>query len=154
MATNHRFSLPPIHHTARTVLGEGQEMFHGNSTVRQRMINFSSKNSQLFKPPTPLTCPAGAPSEQDGRHMLESDYLFTLKVKLPLYPSWKLCPGGTTLLRRDRCTEREAMAARNQQSSEENPFRSEDDLLILTFKKLWLKKTSMAENLQTVFSGL
>lgn len=43
------------------------------------------------------------------------------------------------------------MAARNQQSSEENPFRSEDDLLILTFKKLWLKKTSMAENLQTVF---
>ncbi len=54
--------------------------------------------------------------------------VFTLKTKQPLYPSWKLCSRGMTFLSRERCTEREAMADNNQQSSKKIRFEKQVEL--------------------------
>lgn len=64
-------------------------------------------------------------STQSTRRMRQHANAFicgqpTLKVKQPLYPSWKFCPRGTTLSSRERFTERDAMAESNQQSSKDS----------------------------------
>lgn len=49
-------------------------------------------------------------------------WVFTLKVKQPVYPCWKLCSRGMTFLSRERCMERDAMAESSQQSSKKSRF--------------------------------
>lgn len=85
-------SPPPTGHTART--------------ERQVTLNFPTQNTQRMQQRA-VTFISGP---------------LTLKVKQPLYPSWKFCPSGITLFSRERFTERDAMAESNQQSSKERGY--------------------------------